>query len=42
MGIFSTGKKKSSFTGFSGTGPDTDGEKGACIGLIFPKESSPP
>jgi hypothetical protein len=42
LGIFSTGKKKGSFMGFSGMGPGTGGEKGARIGLISLESDFPP
>lgn len=34
LSIFSTGKEKNSFTGFSGIGPGTGNGNGARIGLI--------
>jgi hypothetical protein len=41
LSIFSTGREKNGFTGFSGIGPDTVGGKGARIGLILPEGNFP-
>jgi len=39
--VFSTGTEKKDILGFSGIGPERTGEKGACIGFIFPQGPDP-